>query len=149
MTGNGAGDDPRHDVFVSYRWVEPDRSFVRERLVPALEERGLTVCLDTTDFRIGHPILREMERAVLDSRYTLSVLTPAYEASGMTDVERIMAQHLDAEERRLRWLAVVLEPVPLRLLDRYRLALDLTDAKGIEAQLDRLAETLRVSPVHE
>lgn len=128
-----------HDVFVSYRHTEPDRTWVRQVLTPRLESEGITVCLDVRVFRLGRPVLREMERAVLDSTFTLSVLTPAYEESGFTDVERIMAQHLDAEERRARWLAVILAPVPMRLLDRYRLALDVSDDP---ADLERLAAAL-------
>lgn len=133
------GPPPVYDVFISYRHRSPDLSWVRDTLAPGLISHGLALCVDETCFRLGHPIVREMERAVIESRYTLSVLTPAYEQSGLTDLERIMAQHLDAEERRIRWLAVILEEVPMRLLDRYRLALDMTDPSQWDAGIATLA----------
>jgi hypothetical protein len=127
-----------YDVFVSYRHRDPDEEWVQKRLVPALRERGVSVCIDTEAFRLGHPILREMERAVRESRFTVSVLTEAYESSGFTDIERVMAQHLDAEERKIRWLAIMREEVDLRLLDRFRLALDMTDDSAFDGNLERL-----------
>jgi hypothetical protein len=42
--------EPRYDVFVSYRWTEPDQSWVRNHLVPSLKRAGLRVCLDVEDF---------------------------------------------------------------------------------------------------
>ena len=140
--GEGPNGDYRYDLFISYRHHDPDKQWVRGELAPALRARGLRLCIDESCFRLGHPILREMERAVVESRCTLSVLTPAYELSGFTDLERIMAQHLDAEQRQLRWLAVILEEVPMRLLDRYRLALDMTDPSAFGSNVAALVSAV-------
>lgn len=135
--------EERYDVFVSYRWREPAQTWVRERLVPALEARGLAVCLDTDCFQLGVALIKEIERAVLASRVTVSVITPAYYESGFTDLEKLMAQHLAAEEHSMRWIAIVRERVDLELLDRFRLALDVTDDEGFDPAVDRLCAAVR------
>ena len=53
-----------YDVFVSYRWVSPDREWVRDQLEPALTKSGLRVCLDVNDFVPGRDVMLEMTRAV-------------------------------------------------------------------------------------
>ena len=65
----------RFDLFVSH--ARDDRQWVAGFLLPALglpAERVIT----PDDFRPGAAVVDEFERAVLDSRYTLLVLTPAY-----------------------------------------------------------------------
>ena len=32
-----------YDVFISYRWAEPDQTWVRQSLAPALQAAGLRV----------------------------------------------------------------------------------------------------------
>jgi hypothetical protein len=67
-----------YDVFVSYRWVEPDQTWVREQLVPALKSAGLKVCLDVEDFVPGSDLILEMNRAGTQSRKALCILSPDY-----------------------------------------------------------------------
>src|SRR4051794_33245835 len=92
-----------YDAFVSYRQQEPDRSWVRQTLVPRLEGAGLCLCVDYRCFRLGAPFVTEMERAVEQSRYTVAVLTPAYFTSAFTEFENVLADHLglEGQERRL------------------------------------------------
>ncbi len=67
-----AHPDFEYDAFISYRHREPDKSWVRETLVPRLEGAGLRVCVDYRCFRLGAPVIREMERAVEESCYTVA-----------------------------------------------------------------------------
>ena len=69
-------DGFKYDVFLSYRGQDPDKTWVRKTLYPRLKAEGLKVCLDAVDFRLGEPVIHEMERAVTESRYTMAVLTP-------------------------------------------------------------------------
>src|SRR5262245_56382636 len=62
------------DVFISYSHT--NQAWVRDWLLPRLEETGLHVCIDFRSFDIGAPLLINMERAVARSRKTLLVLTP-------------------------------------------------------------------------
>jgi hypothetical protein len=135
-----------YDVFVSYSRREPDRGWVHDRLVPRLRADGLAVCLDEDCFRLGAPLILEIERAVVTSRYTLAVLTPAYMRSGYTELENIMAEHLGLERAERRLLAVMREPTEPRLGIRMRLWLDMTDERRFEAAIRRLRERLGQDP---
>ena len=65
-----------YDVFISYSHA--DQEWVRRELPPRLERAGLEVIIDYRDFEPGAPLTTEMERAVLESRKTVLVLTPSY-----------------------------------------------------------------------
>lgn len=68
----------KHDVFISYRWVWPDRPWVRERLAPALERAGLKVWLEVSKSAPACDLYEETETAINDSRKALCVISPAY-----------------------------------------------------------------------
>jgi hypothetical protein len=51
-----------YDVFTSYRWIEPDQTWVRDSLYPALEAAGLRPLLDVVDFVPSRDLILEMER---------------------------------------------------------------------------------------
>ncbi|ONH59073.1 hypothetical protein CcI49_18175 [Frankia sp. CcI49] len=138
----GAPDLP-YDVFVSYRHREPALSWVRHRLVPGLRQRGLRVCLDVDSFRLGAPLVLEMERAVVESRCTLAVLTPAYLDGTFTELENVLAEHLGLETAQRRLIMVLREPCEPKLRLRARMWLDLTADDELEAGCDRLAGEIR------
>jgi hypothetical protein len=139
-------DDFDYDVFVSYRRAEPDRGWVRGRLVPRLRAYGLLVCIDDDSFRLGAPLLLEIERAVQASRYTLAVLTPRYLASNFTELENVLAEHLGLERTERRLAVVMRERTRPRLSMRARLSLDMTDDDEFEAAAVRLCAQLRRRP---
>jgi hypothetical protein len=88
------------DVFISYRWISPDREWVRNQLCPALREAGLRVCLDVEDFVRGRDLILETERAGLESRRTLCVISPEYFEQGrMVEFESLSAQRRDPSGR--------------------------------------------------
>jgi len=85
-----------HDVFISYRWVDPDQTWVREQLAPALRNAGLDVLLDVDDFVPGRDVILEMTRAGHESRRVLCVLSPDYfDGNRMVAFESLMARRLD------------------------------------------------------
>ncbi len=135
-----------YDVFVSYRRAEPDLGWVHSRLVPRLRADGLLVCLDDDCFRLGAPLILEMERAVQSSRYTLAVLTPRYVLSNFTELETVLAEHLGLERTERRLLAVMRERTRPRLGIRTRMSLDMTDDAEFEAAAARLCAQLRQDP---
>src|SRR3972149_3748131 len=87
------------DVFISYSHA--DKTWVRGELLTRLEASGLRVCIDYRDFRPGAPSVKEMERAVVNSRKTLLILTLDYVASDWTDFEalRLAGEALVITER--------------------------------------------------
>ena len=139
-------DEFRYDVFVSYRQQEPDETWVCKTLVPRLEAEGLRVCVDYNCFRLGSPLVMEMEKAVAQSRYTLAVLSPAYVGSNFTELENVLAEHLGLEKSQRRLMAVMRERCQVRLGLSARLWLDMTDDDEFEAGLARLVGELRQPP---
>jgi hypothetical protein len=86
-------------------------------LVPRLSAAGYSIVLDATDFVAGATGIGEMERAVIDSRRVLLVLTPEYLASRWGTFENLMAQTLDPDARDRKMIPVLLKDcsLPLRL----------------------------------
>ena len=135
-----------YDVFISYRQLEPDRSWVRKTLLPELKRQGFRIFIDFECFRLGAAVVDEMERAVIQSRYTLAVLSPEYLGSNFTKIENVMAEHLGLEQSQRRLLAVMRSECDPGLRTRTRLWLDMTDDAQFESNLLRLASQLRLPP---
>jgi len=139
-------DGFEYDVFLSYRHQDPDKTWVRKTLYPRLKAEGLKVCLDVVDFRLGEPVITEMERAVVESRYTTAVLTPAYLSSNFADFENVIAQHLGLEQSQRRFLGLLREPCTPRLGIRALYYLDMSDDDEFDLGVARLAAQLREPP---
>jgi hypothetical protein len=138
-----AEDGCVYDAFVSYRNTAPDRTWVERTLVPELEAIGLRLCLAGRDFRLGAPRIREMERAVEESRYTLAVLSPRYLDGAFEEFQTLLAQHRALELKAPRLIPLLFEACNPSLGIRTVECLDVTE-KGLEgATLLRLAQRLR------
>jgi len=91
-----ANDEFQYDVFLSYRWSDPDQSWVRDHLAPALRAAGLRVCLDVEDFVPGRDLVLEMGRSGSESKRALCILSPAYfDGNRMVGFEALMARRKD------------------------------------------------------
>lgn len=142
-----SSDSFNYDVFISYS--HHNAKWVREWLLPPLEAAGITVCIDFRDFEPGAPSLTEMERAVMQSRKTLLVLTPSYIASDWTEFESILAQTLDPAARKRRLLPLLLEHCELPLRIRMITYLDFTRSDTVNFQLERLIAAIRTERATE
>ena len=132
-----------YDVFISYRNQAPDKAWVRTALLPRLKDAGLRVCIDYLDFRLGAPLVTEMERAVVVSRYTLAILSPAYLAGPFTEFESVISQHLGLEQSQHRLLLVVREPCARSLRLRYKVWLEMKTDEEFDENLPRLIQALK------
>ncbi|PYS93628.1 MAG: hypothetical protein DMF64_04320 [Acidobacteria bacterium] len=140
-------DKYAYDAFISYvSKKEPDKTWVRKTLVPALKAEGLRVCVDFACFEPGSYVVHEMERAVEESRYTVSVLSPKYLESGFGEFEETLAQHLSLEERKKRYLGIMRESCEPSLRVRARYWLEMTDDDEYQINLPRLVQQLRQVP---
>jgi hypothetical protein len=135
-----------YDVFISYPHENPSETWVKKKLAPRLKAEGLRVCVDYECFQLGRSLIKEMERAVENSRYTLSVITPAYLTSGFTEFEEILSQHVGLERRQSRYMGIMREPCKPGLRVRARFWLDMTDDNEFEENFARLAYQLRLPP---
>jgi hypothetical protein len=129
-----------YDVFISYS--HRDGEWVRHTLLPRLEGAGLRVGIDYRDFRPGTSILIEMERAVLQSRQTLLVLTPDYLASEWVRFENILASTLDPAARQRRIIPLLLKPCELPMRIRALHYADFTHTDDRTQNWERLLNSL-------
>lgn len=131
-----------YDFFVSYRHREPDKTWVRNMLVPTLEERGAKVFIDYRDFHLGAPLVSEMARAVEESRFSLAIITENYLQSNFTELENVMARQLGLEKSHIRLIGIILDPdldiAKIRLDIRGSLMLDMTDEERFEGAIEKL-----------
>ncbi|GFR63438.1 Toll-like receptor 13 [Elysia marginata] len=84
-----------YDVFVCY--AEEDRRFVMDMLSPALEARGLSVCVHHRHFTAGELIGSNIVRAVNTCRRTVVVLTRTLAESSWCNYEIQMANMESAQ----------------------------------------------------
>jgi hypothetical protein len=131
----------RYDVFLGYS--HRDKDWVRQWLVPRLRNAALTVCIDHESFEPGAPSITEMERAVLQSRKTVLVLTPAYLLSEWAEFENILVQTLDPANRQRRLIPMLYTPCELPLRLRALTFVDFTRVDEHAAQVNRLIEAIR------
>ena len=117
-----------HDVFISYRWVDPDQTWVREQPAPALRNAGLDVLLDVDDFVPGRDVILEMTRAGHESRRVLCVLSPDYfDGNRMVAFESLMARRLDPSGSEPGLIPLVLRSSQLPEWLRGLIPIDWTD----------------------
>ncbi len=139
-TPQSSGDEFQYDVFISYS--SKDIGWVREKLLPSLEQKELRVCIDFRDFKIGVPSLVNMEEAAKQSRKVLLILTPNWVDSEWTNYEAMLIQVQDPIGRAQRIVPVLVEKclLPTRLaMFAY---LDLTDPATFDTQMQRLIDLI-------
>jgi hypothetical protein len=140
-------DELAYDVFISYRHADrADRQFVCGVMVPLLEQLGLRVCLEHVDFQLGAPRIREIERAIVTSRYTVGVFTPSYLEGPFEEFQSELARFQAIESRSPRFIPLLRRACAITLGDRMTAMLDVTDDSEVEAALQRLAVQLRQPP---
>ena len=146
MTVNPARRSPfRYDAFISYS--HRNKEWVREWLVPHMQNAGLTVCIDHESFEPGAPSITEMERAVLQSRKTVLVLTPEYLQSGWTEFENILVQTPDPAAHQRRLIPVLLLRCELPLRIAMLVHIDFTHAEEHAEKAEHLVATIQRWPL--
>jgi energy-coupling factor transporter ATP-binding protein EcfA2 len=131
------------DLFISYS--ENDSQWVQGYLLDALglpPERVIT----PQDFRPGASIVDEFERAVLESRYTLLVLSQAYLADQWLHLGGQLANFLSVNDQQDRLIPLRLDHVELPLQISFRVALDFTAQASWQSEIMRLCKLLKSPP---
>jgi hypothetical protein len=139
-------DSFAYDAFVSYRKGNPDdRRWAERILIPRLEAFGLRLIIENR-FKLGAPRIREIERAVESSRYTIGIFTPDYIDGAFEDFHTLLAKLNAIDTKSPRFIPVIRRPCDLRLAERMTTALDLSDDTEVDAGIERLAVALREPP---
>lgn len=130
----------QHDIFISYS--HKDKEWVCEELLRRLEAVGLRVVIDYRDFKIGVPVLINIERAVDNSRHVLLVLSPAWLESEWADFESLLAGTTDPVGRKQRLIPLLYEPCPLPTRLSALTYADFTEVEERESQFQHLIRQL-------
>jgi hypothetical protein len=140
-------DAASYDAFLSFCQDDADdRAWVTGVVVPYLESLGLRLFLEERDFRLGASRIEETDRAVVSSRYTVAVFTPAYLAGAFDARDALLAAHLATESRAPRLIPLLRRRCELALHARMTEALDVSRDAEVPAALQRLALALRQPP---
>ncbi|HWO21217.1 MAG TPA: TIR domain-containing protein [Kofleriaceae bacterium] len=140
MTEAEASATSDFDLFVLH--ARPDGGFVRGYLLPALglAEDSPRVMLPSK-YKLGRPVLMELERAIRTSRFTLLVVSRASRTDGWAEIGRLLAATL-AESGEHRLIPLLLDDSPLELDIKYLVPLELQDRADWDAQAARLRRLL-------
>jgi len=132
-----------YDVFISYRWVEPDQTWVRDELVQALGLAGLRVCLDVNDFIPGRDLILEMSRAGKQSRRAICVLSPEYfEGNRMVSFEGLMTRRMDPSGTESRLIPLVLRKFVIPDWLNGLIPVDWTNQRNLDREWKKLLKVL-------
>lgn len=135
-----------YDVFISYRWVEPDQSWVRQALVPALKRAGLAVCLDVEDFVPGRDLICEMTRAGSESRKALSIISPDYfDGNRMVNFESLMVRRFDPAGAESRLIPLIFRATKMPEWMRGLIPVDWTKPENCSREWLKLLKVLGAS----
>ncbi len=131
-------------VFISY--ASKDR-WVREWLVPKLEEYGIDVQADYKTFLFGKSSLENIESAIENSHHTFFVITENWLASEWTELESLILQTESPANRDLKYFVLKREEcnIPKRL--KPFTYVDVTDDAMVETQINRLLQQIN-GPSH-
>jgi hypothetical protein len=139
----GPNENFTYDVFVSYRWANPDQEWVRNQLVPALQKAGLRVFLDVNDFVPGRDLILEMSRAGSQSRRALCVLSPDYfEGNRMVSFESLMSRRSDPSGQESRLIPLILRQSDLPEWLRGLISVDWTNSNDHIREWNKLLKVL-------
>ena len=132
-----------YDVFISYS--HKDKEWVRNILLPNLEEKGIKVIIDFRDFEIGAPSITEMERALRESKKTILVLTNSYINSAWGEFESILVGTLDPAGRNRRLVPLLKEKIDLPPRIGYLTYIDFTDNESKNLSWEKLVRSLKIT----
>lgn len=101
----------QYDVFISYSHL--DRPWVKDELLPRLEQAGLKVCIDDRDFLYGRASQLNMEEAAKNSRHTLAVVTQNWLSSEWSQFEALITTLKDPMGKAQRLIPLLREDCAL------------------------------------
>lgn len=133
-------DDYAYDVFISYS--HEDVNWVQGQLVPYLNSHGVRICIDSSNFEVGIPVLENTKNAIRLSRKIILVMTPSWVGSVWASFEALLIQtlHPSGNGRILPLLVERCEvPDHLKIFTH----LDFTQPDSFNTQMPRLMAALR------
>ena len=131
------------DIFISYS--SNDSEWVRNELLPQLEEAGLKVVIDYRDFTPGVPVMKNITEAVEMCRHTLAVVSPAYLDSEWTGLEQYLTGYADPAATQHKFIPLLLEPCEIPKTISWITCATLTDPAQRDQEMAQLLQHLGCS----
>jgi formylglycine-generating enzyme required for sulfatase activity len=128
------------ELFLAY--AESDHDWVHGFLLPELGLDRQSV-LTPQEFEAGAVVIQEFERAVLTARFTVLVLSPAFETSPWSAFAELLASHDSLRRNSDRLVPLLLQPYELPLRLDFRVRLDCTVPSRWEIEVARLRKLLQ------
>ncbi|XP_052793760.1 toll-like receptor 4 [Mya arenaria] len=102
----------KYDAFISY--AEENIRFIRDRIIPELEGRGLSLCIHQRDFLAGNDVTDNIINAIKRSKKTITILSNGFFRSKWCMYEFNMArmETIYSREDRGCLVIVMLEKIP-------------------------------------
>lgn len=137
-----------YEAYISYSPTDGD--WVRTELLSRLQETGIRY-VDHLRFVLGRPKLQEVERAILESQWTVVVLTPAFMGDTWGRFEAVLGGTYGLELGEWRVLPVIVEPCDLSPYLASLVSVDLAEEgeSGWARLIDALAPHAHVAPRDE
>ena len=135
---NGAHASP--ELFLAY--AESDRDWVDGFLLPEVGLDRQSV-LTPQEFEAGAVVIQEFENAVLTARFTVLVLSHAFETSPWSEFAELLASHDNIRRNSNRLVPLLLQPYKLPLHLDFRVRLDCTVRSRWETEVARLRTLLQ------
>ncbi|MDJ0838291.1 MAG: TIR domain-containing protein [Acidobacteriota bacterium] len=124
-----------YDVFISYSHKD---TWVRDWLLPRLEDAGLKVCIDYRDFEIGKAVFQNITDSIRNSRHTLAICSPNWVESQWTHFEALLLQTKDPTGLKKKMLPLMYQDCELpEHLEIFTWA-DFRDPASHETELKRV-----------
>jgi len=135
-------DETTYDAFISYS--HKDKDDVYNVLLQRLASEGISFYIDEENFDLGGPVLRNIARAMKQSRKILLVLTPNSIESEWVMFESLLTHSQDPTNRGLRLIPVMLKPCTLPPELQSFTYLDLTKPEDFENRIQRLIASIKL-----
>ena len=135
----------RYDAYISFSSRGPDAAWVHDTLLPRLRRAHLRIALSEDVLEPGVARVVGVERAIQQSKRTVIVLSEAYLADNMRNLN-VLAQQMGINEGSYRLLPVrtaSLDEGQLPLRISMLASLDLADPTSAKRNMQRLLEALR------
>ena len=132
-------------MFVSYN--SRDYDWVQDKLLPLLEEHGVTYCIHSRDFEVGRPVLENMIDSVYRSKQMVAVLSKNYMSSSFCKEELSIASFKSENAREQSLIGIRIDDITKAKLPkdfRKKTFLDYNDREEQKVWDKRLIKHLKL-----
>lgn len=136
-----------YDAYLCFAQANGER--IERDFIKPWRDTGLRIATFYDIPREGDPVVEEIERAVVASRYTVVFMSPDYFSERISKFADSLAQYMNIEKGGRRFKIALLEPMPRTDIPwrfRSQTMFDFTISWRFDRYFQELSETLRTVP---